>query len=287
MPIRFRCPHCQRKLKARSDKAQQRMACPNCNETLTIPSGDSVDQFMAEASALESPDADPFAELIVYDDELVYETEEPQSTRATSGTVVVKPQLVGVSRRLIYVHAALLAFLAVTGLAVGYLIGRTDRQPSIAVGPPAPQRGLISGRLQWTGTTGALADKGAVVIALPLDLETQNKLPGASLGPDKPVPQQGDPLIRAIEDWGGDYTRTNDVGEFELFLVPGRYHILSVSHQSDRLSNVEPDRDDLAAIGKYFTAPHEIIGLHRYHWTTKELEEGSQFSHEFTFGRPD
>jgi hypothetical protein len=289
MPIRFRCPHCQRKLKARNDKAEQQMACPNCGQPLTVPAHEAVDPNRVEGLAEEEQraHADPFAELIVYDDEIVYETDEPQAARDTFGKQVATRQLVGVSRRLIYAHAILLAILPLTGLAVGYLIGRTDRQPSVASGPPAPRRVLISGRLQWTGTTGALADKGAVVIALPHDLEPQRKLPGEGLGPDKPQPQQGDPRVRAIEDWGGDYTRTNDVGEFQLFLLPGRYYILSVSHQSDRRSHVEPSRDDLASIGKFFTAPHEIIGPHRYHWTITEIKEGSQYAHEFKLGRPD
>ncbi len=285
MPIRFRCPHCQRKLKARSDKAAQRMNCPNCGQPLTVPAGDAVEQLPAAGPADQGAEPDPFAELIVYDDEIIYETEERASGPAAFSTTIARRQLVGVSRQLIYAHAILLAILTLGGLVAGYLIGRTDRHPSATFGPPVPQRVLISGRLQWIGTTGALADRGAVVIALPHDLEPPEKLPGEGLGPDKPVPLQGDARVRAIEDWGGDYTRTNEAGEFELFLLPGRYHVLSVSHQSERSWNVEPDREDLAAIGKFFTAPHEIMGTHRYDWTIAEFAEGGQFEHVFNLGR--
>ncbi|NIP85663.1 MAG: hypothetical protein GTO03_08910, partial [Planctomycetales bacterium] len=269
MLIRFSCPHCQRKLKARSDKAAQRLPCPNCRQILTVPAGEAAEPAPPVSGTTAT--ADPFAELIVYDDQLVYETDEPPAGPTTGGPPARPPHWVGVSRQLIYLHAGLLLVVPLTALAVGYLIGRTDRPRGASLPPAVPARVLITGRLQWRGTTGPLADKGAVVIAVPQDLQPPQKLPGQTLGPDQPLPAQGDQRVRTIEDWGGDYVRTNEVGEFQLFLLPGRYYLLAISRQSRRLTNAEPDRADLAAIGKFFTAPHELIGSHPYHWTAVDL----------------
>jgi hypothetical protein len=279
MPIRFSCPHCHQKLKASEDKAGRRIACPKCKTKLTIPSAEAAAQVTSSTAAVDESAVDPFAELVVYDEPVVYETEAPKD-EGPRGTADFNRHLVSISRRLIYLHAVLLLLLAAVGFAAGYVIGLRGRNQVVTKAPP-PQRVLIQGRIRWEATTGLLADKGAVVIALPAEVQPEQMLPGDSLSPAMPMPAKGDDLIRTIEAWGGDYTRTNDVGEFELFLLPGRYHLLYVSHNAERLANVEPEREHVAELGQFFSVPHELIGSYRYRWAAEELDENSQLMHDF------
>lgn len=281
MPIRFRCPNCDRKLKARDDHADRQLPCPNCNQLLTVPADSALSRIMAESQTADSGEDDPFSELIVYDDEIIYDTDEAGTDREERPKRSSKIGWVGVSRRLIYAHALLLPVLALAGLVFGYMIGRTNRLPvQIQVAPPE-HRVLITGQLQWEGQTKQISDRGAVVIAIPQDFKPTQKLPGDKVGPSQPVPSRDSQLVSSLEDWGGDYARTNETGEFELFLLPGAYQLLFVSGQSKRPTAAPPDRDDLAAIGQFFTLPHEIIGPQRYHWTSEELDEKSRLLHEF------
>lgn len=281
MPIRFRCPQCDRKLKARDDHVGRQLHCPSCNQVLTVPADSELSRIIAEGQSSDDTSSDPFAELIVYDDEIVYET-DPRSDGNSAPTKSSKTRWVGVSRRLIYMYALLLPIIGCGALLFGYLFGRTHRTPLQPQVAAKEHRVLITGQLQWEGQTKQIADRGAVVIAIPDNFEPPQKLAGDKFGPQKPVPSRDSEVVRTIEEWSGGYARTNDTGEFELYLFPGKYHLLFVSGQAKRRAVAEPKlRDDLAAIGQFFSVPEEIIGPQRYHWTLEELSDESRLSYEF------
>ena len=282
MPIRFFCRHCQQLLKAREDKIGRRIPCPKCKKVVVVPEAD--DQRLASAAAERDEsdsEADTFADMMVFDHEIVYETEEEEKKRKKKkdGDDFDR-RLVSISRPVLYGQAALLASVAVAAVLAGYLIGKTNRQ-AITIEPVGPQRVVVDGMVRWEGVTGLLPDRGAVVLALPADLTTDKKIAGDRLSPDRTVPPKDDLSLRTIEDWGGHYTRTNDIGEFQLFLLPGDYQVLIVSHQTKRPPPKPLDREDLAAIGQYVTLPSELIGQARYVWRIETIGPDSHLFHDF------
>ena len=282
MPIRFFCHNCQQVLKAREDKIGRRMPCPKCKKAVVVPEANDprLEATAAEPEETESAE-DPFGDLIVYDRELVYETEEQQKKRQRKkdGDDFDR-RLVSITRPVIYGQAVLLVSVAVAAVLAGYLIGSTNRE-KITAESLAPQRVIVDGMVQWEGVTGLLADRGAVILALPADLAIEKKVAGDRLSPERTMPPKDDLSLRTIEDWGGQYTRTNDIGEFQLFLIPGEYQVLIVSHQSKRGPRDRLDREDLAAIGQYVTLPHELIGQARYVWRVQAFDEDSHLFHDF------
>jgi hypothetical protein len=48
MPIRFRCPTCNRQLSTARRKAGTQVVCPRCEETITVPDADLADPGTAE-----------------------------------------------------------------------------------------------------------------------------------------------------------------------------------------------------------------------------------------------
>lgn len=277
MSVRFFCSNCRQLLKARKDKIGRRIPCPKCKNPVTVPERSDADVERGQQQRESEVQLDLFSELIVYDTDIVYETDSENGT-----AVDFDRRFVAVPRRMLYLHATLLAIFTSAAFVCGYAAGYLTQTEPPPVEAGEPERIAIEGQLKWEGSTGNIADKGAVVIAVPENLAPQDQpLPGEELNPSRPVPKRSDQLVRTIEDWGGDYRRTNEVGEFELFLKPGRYHVLFISQQSERPQHAEPLRDHLVSMGRYFSPPEQLIGPHRYRWKVEEIKGDTTLSHVF------
>lgn len=277
MPIRFACKNCQELLTVSDRTVGQQMRCPKCNTFLSVPSVDpKPTQQPAQQPAQQQVAADkaPDSLPVVVETEISYEEKAVQKKKLD-----YDHRLLAVSRKVIYIQAVLLVALTVGAAIFGYLVGRTVRSPTA---DPTEQRVLIRGEIKWVGFTGPLADSGAVVLVLPARLLVENKIPGSRLAPDRPLPASDDLSIEIIEGWGGYYTRTNDAGQFELFVRPGDYNVLVVSHRSKRSARQRPNRDDIAELSEYVSAPLEIIGPYRYAWLHQRFDKDSQLSHKFS-----
>jgi hypothetical protein len=277
MSIRFFCSNCRQLLKAREDKIGRRMPCPKCKKPVTVPERSDPEVERARRQRESEGQVDPFAELIVYDTDIVYETEAEDGN-----TDDFDRRFIAIPRRVLYAHAILLATVTAAAFVCGYVAGHFTQTEPVPAEAAEPERIAIEGQLKWEGSTGDIADKGAVIIAVPESLAAQDQpLPGEELNPARPVPKRSNQIVRTIEDWGGDYRRTNEVGEFELFLKPGRYHVLFISQQSERPQHAEPSRDHLVSLRRYFSPPEELIGPHRYRWKVEEVKEGTTLTHVF------
>ena len=200
MSIKFACPHCQTKLSAREEKVGRKFRCPKCAEVIRVPAPEEVAVLQGHAeeesaesqSEVEELGDDPFAEFIVYDTEIVYETgdgpqfdsdseeeggERPAGAAIRRGTDYDR-RFVAVRRSLLYVHGALLGLIALTALAAGFFIGSAVRPDPTRPPPQEPeiQPVVLEGKLQYEAITGSLDDKRAVVIALPEKVEVENKI---------------------------------------------------------------------------------------------------------------
>ena len=97
MPIRFLCPACRQLLSIASRKAGHQVECPKCRATIIVPDG-------PESTTDNSSSATPLLH-------------RPAQQRAADDSQIV------ISRRTLYLQAALLAIVAIVAFVSGYLIG--------------------------------------------------------------------------------------------------------------------------------------------------------------------
>src|SRR3954447_8230012 len=135
MPLRFLCPACHQLLSIVMSKAGSEVDCPKCRSTILVPT-----------SQYEEPAANPFDEpgLELALDEIVAATKPaaksaktapPSYSAAAAGLLQSSPgakrvrakpagdDTITISRRTLYLQAALLAIVAVVAFICGYVIG--------------------------------------------------------------------------------------------------------------------------------------------------------------------
>ncbi len=178
-----------------------------------------------------------------------------------------------IRRRTLYLQAALILLMAVAGLALGYFIGR-------GIGPG--DRSLTGGDsdVEITGTLTfrdgrgeELPDSGAVVIALPEEIAANKLVAAAGLGPQV-AHDPGRIAEMAIEELGGKYDRTDARGNFALKLArPGSYRLLLISRGARRPAGEVVTAGQLREMQRYFAAPADLIGGHKYVWAVREVTE--------------
>jgi len=267
-------------LRARDDKVGRKLKCPKCRQSLMVPS--QTDAALQDESAVGADD--PFSELVVYDDEIVYETEEDAARVGSAGPEAAgegafEPRHVAIPRWMLYVHAGVLAFLAIMAFVLGLLIGGSTREDRIAAAPPKPVE--IGGSLRWEAVTGEIGDKGAAVVIWPVGRTPQKKIEAARLLVDKPAPKRDDPAYQAILELGGDYARAGDGGHFYVQLVPGTYRVLLVSNNAQRPAGEDPKPEEVAEVGAIFAPPPALFGKQKYRLSTMDLNQQSKIDYFF------
>jgi hypothetical protein len=132
MPVRFLCPACHQLLSIASRKVGSEVDCPKCRSTIIVPDPRDeqapesanpfehagLEQALSTISARETPapkTAPPSNSLSAAP--LLHQppTNSPKASGADSFVVI--------SRRVLYLQAALLAIVAIVAFVCGYLIG--------------------------------------------------------------------------------------------------------------------------------------------------------------------
>ena len=281
MPIRFVCENCDARLSVSTRKAGMQAKCPKCHVAITVPKSDqSQGQFdLAVRSPVAGQDVgqrdsddDPFAQFTVYDveSELVYDTgDEPAGTVAAGGAV--DPNKLAISRNVLYAQGALLGFVSLISFAIGVLVGLGASNESDGEGD-VPQPCVITGTVVLRDDEGeANADVGAVAIVVPRDVRPEQKAEIIGLRPQDPDPVEGHLGLLSITSIGGDYTRTDDEGRFEL-RVPdrGSYFLLVISTRAGRQED-DPSKTVLAQIGRFFQLTPNLLEGHAYRWQEESV----------------
>jgi hypothetical protein len=127
MPIRFTCTCCRQPLSIGKRKAGTQVTCPKCQSGLTVPMLDKP------VAAIPPPTSRHFssAKLFPFDDlTTVIETPTPERFEPAT-SVVIDRSLIAISRRVLYVQAALITFVAIAAFAIGYLSGRGQPQTTV------------------------------------------------------------------------------------------------------------------------------------------------------------
>jgi hypothetical protein len=114
---------------------------------------------------------------------------------------------------------------------------------------------------------------GAVIVALPADAKLERLLTARGLRPHDPLDKFSDNAELAIHQLGGDVVRTNNQGDFQLIVVPGRYRLLIISHKGLRRPGVQPVDLDVNEMKKYFDNVFDLVGPNQYRWSTEEFRD--------------
>lgn len=286
MTIRFRCSSCDQRLRVGDQKAGRQLHCPNCRATITIPTATERAAKPAAAPAVEAPPVitskAPGFDFDAISSAAPAATESSQ--RPAAGPVAsFDPHFVSLPRRLLYAQGVLIAGVALIAFLLGYLMaggGGSANGPPAAAAPTGPVQ--ITGRLTYTEDDQSRADRGAVIIVLPVGSAPDEKIAVEGLRPDDPTPQADDIALRALRSLGGEYVRSDETGSF-TFAVPtaGEYHVLLLSGATERLAQVQPRPEDLAALGGYFEFAPDLLAGRKYHWELMELSEDRELLHDF------
>jgi hypothetical protein len=276
MPIRFVCENCGARLSVSSRKAGTQAKCPKCHGGITVPAPDSAQEhpeaisppaIAGEDVGQQQPSDDPFAQFAVYDveSELVYDNGEEEG-RPTAPAGPIDPNKLAISRSVLYAQGILLGLVALGSFAIGVLVGLgTTGSNSDTGGIPHPC--LISGMVAVQNDGGdTSADVGAVAVVVPRDVRPEQKADIVGLRPQDPPPGDSHAGLRAIRSVGGDYTRADEEGRFQL-KVPdqGNYFLLVISASASRRDGDQP-KTVLAQIGRFFQLTPDLFEGHAYRW---------------------
>ena len=310
MPVQFICSQCSQLLSVGSRKIGTQVTCPRCRRSVVVPTPEAaaLGVAMRQSSRAQATE-EPLAEFIVYDDipaaleagppiQSADPVEQPpsvgrvkparRSRRAWLAALLpAYPEdasLLLVSRRVLYLQAALFAIVAVTAFVAGLWIGRgVAPQHALVEAAQAGEAVVVQGKLEYTDASGKVqGDAGAVVLAVPEGKLPSAKLDVAGLRPADAQPAPGSPVLLAIEALGGAYQRVEADGSFSLAVPePGQYFVCFISRQSQRPAGVAPDEFQLALMKRYFDSPEELVGQQKFLWKIENLQGLVQRSHKF------
>jgi hypothetical protein len=272
MSLRFRCPKCGQKLRIGDGKVGQLAKCPRCQTSVPIPAASPERDSTPTALNLERLAGDVPAPLDklpviqVHDDEVewVYEADALPEEREPE----VVDDTIAVSRRVVYTQGILLGVLPLAAFILGLVLGSaSSRDPDSAKGRTPCS---LTGRITYRMAGRTHADQGSAVIVLPADRHpaAEERVPFDGLRPGDPEPLADHPSLQNIRRLGGDCTRADSDGLFQLDVADaGVYHLLVVSAHARMTDHETHDRAVVAQIGRYFHGPLDLVSDYRYHWT--------------------
>lgn len=161
--------------------------------------------------------------------------------------------------------------VGITGFFYGLMVARIGGDAP-AIGGQVDAR--LVGQVVWNDGGDLKPDSGAVVVAIPVTIQPDQRYSSRTLHPDRFVPLDN-PVIDAIRAAGGDVTRASDDGKFELYVAgPERFQILFVSAHQDRRDG-GLSRIQAAELGVVFQDPEELVAGREF--AVQELQLNTRF----------
>jgi len=145
--------------------------------------------------------------------------------------------------------------LAILAFTLGLVVGRV-RSPQAESGAGGAQPVTITGKVEYVTKAGiTTGDDQCMVFLLPTLAYPETKISVAGLLPSDPRPDDSHPSIQQIRELGGDCSKTDIHGNFELKLLKGkkkkRFYLLAVTGNQVRKRDIPAT--DRAEIGNYFS----------------------------------
>ncbi len=275
MPITFPCPHCSHSIKASSKHANRQFSCPKCQEKLTVPAkrvakrkSPATKAPPREPSAKKTPPRSTTAKPVnesnnepQFDESKIvdFEAQSESASDANHSTrsplsIRIDPNSVSIPKSVLVLQGGLLAVLAILAFALGLLVGRQGSSTAESRAGEA-QPVTITGKVEYATKAGiTTGDDQCVVFLLPALKRPETKISIEGLRPDDPRPDDSHPSIQRIRELGGDVSKTDIHGNFELKLLKDnkkqRFYLLAVAGYTVRKRDIPAA--DRAQIGNYF-----------------------------------
>jgi hypothetical protein len=298
MPIRFACTHCGQKLSVGSHKAGQKANCPRCKQTVRVPgevskpsralaqsmliiAGEPKEAPAAEFGHPESAPADhlaeepfapplagesdpPFETSPLETSELVFDTSSPSAGDKSDPDVVARTDynLVSFPRYVLYAQAGVIAGTAIICFTLGALMGSAFFHAT--GGTAAAKPCTVSGFVQVTEGVTRKGDDGAVVIALPHNVETvPERSPIEGLRPTDSAPEPTHRGLLLLQSHGGSFAKADKTGRYQLRLPrPGKYSLFVIS-KAKTAREGEVDAIHMLKMATFFENPTQLIGTQK------------------------
>jgi phage FluMu protein Com len=251
MPFRFYCTHCRQRLSVSSRKRGQEVKCPRCRRVTKVPDREqSTEDESKEATQEENV---PLPSVST-PDELVYADEVEHNDHPPTGP----QQVVSIPRYVLYTQGFLLGAVALVFFVFGLIVGSRSSGDGAST---KLQSAIVSGTvLVQNGAKGSTPDEGSVVVLLPATKRPDEKAASTGLGPDDPQPDEDHQALAMLRSLGGDYTRADRKGRYQVRVpTTGRYYLLVISRSHRRSENEQPKPSELAQLGRYFLPATELL----------------------------
>jgi hypothetical protein len=196
---------------------------------------------------------------------------------------------VPVPRWMIFVQGLLIPVIAIAGFTLGYFLG-SGRAKSVeepVIGPC-----VISGRVFYETSGGTtFPDTGAVVLIVPEDQRpaADEKLAHRALLPrsdnraaettgggssEVASDREAQEVQQRLRTLGGGLARADVDGNYRISLSRGgRFFLFVLSSHGQRSNQDEPNRADLAQLGRYVVLASELIADRRYRWSQLSIKQ--------------
>ncbi len=179
-------------------------------------------------------------------------------------------QTIVVARWVVYFQGALLGVVAATFFVFGMMVGSLTQSSSNEENRLDCR---VSGRVVFSGTNGDRPDSGAVVLLLPRDHAPEKRLDGQSIRPASFQPL-GNSVLDYVHGVGGAVVRTDDRGEFEVFVeAPATFYLLVISRKQAKSAERSLVKSEMVAIGSYFSPVEGLLGDREYFLETRYIDK--------------
>ena len=153
MSIKFACEHCGQRLNVKSKQAGLRAKCPKCKGKIKVPEATDdaphqpaeVVEEDAHEDAGQSEAENPYAEFVVYDDEVEWQYESDDDDYAPRLENATDLNRVAVPRGVLYAQGILLVVIAAVSFILGILVaGGGSQEAADAVSVPCVLSGTVN-----------------------------------------------------------------------------------------------------------------------------------------------
>ena len=176
----------------------------------------------------------------------------------------------------------ILSGIIVVGIFGLFTLFAYSRQNKPSAAPPGEKLVNFSGQLTYVDSEGQVCpDEKSLVFAFPTSAQNESPLLLSKMKLDS-ASDADQEFLQQLRERGGDFTRVDPEGMFDLRLAEGNYMILLVSFH---ISNTRDDsnRQKLTEAQKYLYRPENLIGRKRIQTTVSFITPQTEF-YEYNFG---
>lgn len=185
-------------------------------------------------------------------------------------------ELIQLPRWVVYAQALLLVGTAVVFFMVGLLVGGLASPSSTDLNRTLDCR--VYGTVAYRDGEDLKADRGAVVLILPVNKKPEARSQGNLVHPDSFQALDNEAIDR-IYRLGGAVVRADENGQFEVTIDANAvlgvsYHVLIVSKNGEVADRESLTKDQFASLAEFFSPVEDLIEKHPFFWMELTADGG-------------